>query len=228
MIDPPSSLIIRRQFERATEADVAGFRGVPISMLADAQRGRGGLDHRIQQVGPDRAIVGIAVTAWCGAADNLGALAALELAQPGDVIVIACDGFDGVGVVGDRFAGMARNKGLAGIVVDGLVRDRPGIRSAGMPCFARGTSANSAYSLGPGEAGLPIAIGGVRVAAGDVIVGDSEGVVVVAREAVADVLEALKVVRRSEVLLDREVADGSTGFGWVSDLMLSDRTRHVD
>jgi 4-hydroxy-4-methyl-2-oxoglutarate aldolase len=228
MIAPPPLLTLRRHIERPAATDIAKFKGVPISMIADAQRGRGGLDHRIQPIEPNYAFAGPAVTAWCGAGDNLGALAALEMAEPGDVIVIACDGFDGVGVVGDRFAGMARNRGLAGIVVDGLVRDRPGMRSAGVPCFARGTNASSAFSLGPGEAGLPIAIGGVTIDAGDVMIGDCEGVIIVPRRAMAAVLAALEDVKQAELRLDREVADGGKGFGWVAELMRSDRTRYVD
>jgi 4-hydroxy-4-methyl-2-oxoglutarate aldolase len=228
MIEPPPLLTVRRRFARPSADVIAKFAGIPISMIADAQRGRGGIDHRVQPLEASYAFAGPAVTAWCGAGDNLGALAALEIAEPGDVIVIACDGFDGVGVVGDRFAGMARNKGLAGIVVDGLLRDRPGIRSAAVPCYARGTNASSAFSLGPGEAGLPIAIGGVTIESGDLVIGDCEGVVVVPQRAIGDVLLALEQVKVAEVRLDREVAGGAKGFDWVADLMRSSKTRHVD
>jgi 4-hydroxy-4-methyl-2-oxoglutarate aldolase len=114
------------------------------------------------------------------------------------------------------------------VVVDGLVRDRPGIRAAGVPHYARGTNASSALSLGPGEVGLPIAIGGVVIESGDVIVGDVEGVIVVPQRTIPDVLAKLEDVKRAETALDREVAEGSRGFGWVAELMRSERTRYVD
>ncbi len=228
MIEPPPVLTVCKRWTRPAKPQIAAFRGLPISVIADAQRGRGGLDHRIQSIDPGASFIGPVVTAWCGAADNLGALAALELAQAGDVIVIACDGFDGVGVVGDRFAGMARNKGIAGIVVDGLVRDRPGMRDAGVPCFARGTNASSAYSLGPGEAGLPIAIGGTTIEAGDLAIGDSEGVVIVRQSAMAEVLVSLEQVKANELRLDREVTAGATGFEWVAEMMRSPKTKYID
>lgn len=229
MIEAPALLTIRKRFKRPTKAQIAAFRGLPISVIADAQRGRGGLDHRILPIDPAASsFVGPVVTVWCGAGDNLAALAALEVAQVGDVIVIACDGFDGVGVIGDRFAGMAHNKRLAGIVVDGLVRDRPGMRKTGVPCFARGTNASSAYSLGPGEVGLPIAIGATPIEAGDLVIGDSEGVVVVPLRKIAQVQEAIEQVKASELRLDREVAEGATGFSWVGDLMRSPKTKYID
>lgn len=228
MIDPPPLLTIRRRFTRPAKAVMAEFEGLPTSMIADAQGGRGGLDHRIQPVLADARFVGPALTAWCGPGDNLAALAALELARPGDVIVVACDGFDGAGVIGDRFAGMARNKGIGGIVVDGLVRDRPGIREAGVPCYARGASATSAYSSGPGEVGIAVAIGGVPIEAGDLVVADGEGLIVVPRRCLARVLAALVKVKENELRLDQAIAAGETGFDWVRELVRSPRTRYLD
>ena len=228
MIEPPPLLTIRRRFKRPSKSMLAAFSGLPISVIADAQRGRGGLDHRIAPLEPAYSFVGPVITAWCGAADNLAALAALELAQAGDIIVIACDGFDGVGVIGDRFAGMARNKKIGGIVVDGLVRDRPGIRQAGVACYARGTNASSAYSIGPGEVGLPVAIAGVTVESGDVVVGDCEGLVVVPQRTAPDVLKTLEQVKANETRLDRQVEQGAVGFAFVSELLRSEKTRYLD
>lgn len=228
MIEPPPRLTIRRRFARPSRTVLAGFAGLPISVVADAQRGRGGLDHRIQAVTEQASLLGPALTAWCGPGDNLAALAALELARPGDVIVIACDGFDGAGVIGDRFAAMARNKRIGGIVVDGLVRDRPGIRDAGVPCYARGASATSAYASGPGEVGVPIAIGGVAIESGDLVAADGDGVVIVPRRNFSAVLEALVKVRENEAALDVAIAGGETGFAWVTELMRSPATRYLD
>jgi len=144
------------------------------------------------------------------------------------VIVIACDGFDGAGVIGDRFAAMARNKRLGGIVVDGLVRDRPGIEEAGVPCYARGASATSAYASGPGEVGMPIAIGGVPIESGDLVAADGDGVIIVARRNLSAVLAALVGVRQNEANLEQAIAAGETGFAWVAELMRSPGTRYLD
>jgi len=228
MIDPPPILTIRRRWTRPGKAAIAAFAGVPTSMVADAQRGRGGLDHRIRPLDPAMRIAGPAITCWCGPADNLAALAALELAQPGDVIVIACDGFEGVGVVGDRFAGMARNRRLGGIVVDGLVRDTGGILAAGVPCYGRGVTPSSAYAMGPGEVNLPIAVGSTVIEAGDLILGDGDGLIVVPRRTLPAAQAALKRVTANERRLDKEVAAGAQSFPWVAELMRSSKTKYVD
>lgn len=228
MIEAPPLLAVRSRFARPARGIVDAFRGLPIGLVADAQRGRGGLDHRIRPVFEHAGCCGPAITAWCGPGDNLAALAALELARAGDVVVIACDGFDGAGVIGDRFAGMARNKGLAGVVVDGPVRDSGGIREAGVACYARGTTATSAYSSGPGEVGVPVAIGHVVVESGDLVLGDGDGVIVVPRRRLAQVRAALKAVTRDELRLDRAVAEGATGFDHVRELLRSSGTTRLD
>ena len=99
---------------------------------------------------PERAsFVGAALTCECGANDNLAIMAALVIAQPGDVIIASCDGFAATAGVGDNLAMMAKNKGIVAIVTDGMARDRDGIVAAGLPVFARGITPNSACAAGP-------------------------------------------------------------------------------
>src|SRR5258708_5956047 len=89
-----------------------------------------------------------------GPSDNLAILAAIALAEPGDVIVAAGDGFTGTAIVGDNMAAMARNRKVAAIVADGLVRDSAGVVGVGLPMFARGITPNSCVRSGPGRIGL--------------------------------------------------------------------------
>src|SRR6185437_6515446 len=107
--------------------------------------------------------------------------AALEIAKPGDVLVVATGEHLGHSVIGDVMVGLARNCGIVAVVTDGLVRDIPGIDATGLPVFARGVSPNSPWKNGPGEVGTPISLGGVIIDAGDILVGDSDGVAVVPR-----------------------------------------------
>jgi len=104
--------------------------------------------------------------------------------------------------------GMARNCGAAGFVTDGCVRDIPGIRAAGLPCFALGVTPNSPAREGPGTVGLPVVLAGVAIATVDILVGDQDGVVVVPFERIDEVVARLDKVRAAEAELDAKVKAG--------------------
>jgi 4-hydroxy-4-methyl-2-oxoglutarate aldolase len=229
MIEDPPVLTIRRKIARPERAALAGFAGVQTGNLVDAMEGRGALHFSVKPIDPDRAIfVGSALTCETGPSDNLAILAAIALAEPGDVIVAAGDGFTGTAIVGDNMAAMARNRKIAAIVADGLVRDSPGVIGVGLPVFARGVTPNSCVRTGPGRVGLPVVVGGVSVEAGDVVVGDRDGVVIVPRGSIVAVLERLAAVRRAEHALQEKIAAGLDCPPDVRGLLSSNRVRYVD
>ena len=140
----------------------------------------------------------------------------------------AGDGFTGTAIVGDNMAAMARNRKVAAIVADGLVRDSAGVVGVGLPMFARGITPNSCAKSGPGRIGLPVVVGGVSVEAGDVVVGDLDGVVVIPRAQLDAVLDRLAAVRRAEAALQEKIAGGLDCPEAVRALLRSDRVRYVD
>ena len=228
MIDEPPLLTIRRRFPRPTPEQVAALRGVPTGNLVDAMGGRGCLRHDIRALFPDKAaMVGVAVTCRTGPADNLALFGAVDVAGPRDVLVAATDRCTSTAVTGDLLLGMARNKGVAGFVTDGLVRDRPGLWAVGLPIFCAGVTANSPARSGPGHIGTPVVIGDVAVDAGDVLVGDSDGVVVVPRERIDAVIGELVRVRAAEQALEAKVRDGLTVPGFIQEI-LSSRSECID
>jgi len=173
MITERPLLTIRREFPRPEAKSVGRFAGAATVHLVDAIGGRGALGHQIKAVSRTAATFARpALTCYAGVDDTLAILAALELAQPGDVVVAATEEFTGSAVVGDLFAAMARTRGVAAIVTDGLAGDSQGIAASGLPVFASGVSPNSAARSGPGTVGLPVDITGVHICPGDVVVGD--------------------------------------------------------
>lgn len=229
MLKDPPLLTVRRNFERAPSALVARLRNAQTGHMVDAMQGRGALDHHVKPVNPALAhFVGTAITCQSGANDNLAIVAALVLAQPGDVIIAASDGFSGTAVVGDNVTAMARNKGVAAIVTDGMARDREGIIAAGLPVFARGITPNSCVRSGPGRVGLPIVCGGVPVQSGDVVLGDPDGVVIIPRAELQAVVSALDAILRLEEETQKKVKAGMTQIESVAELLKSDRTVYVD
>jgi 4-hydroxy-4-methyl-2-oxoglutarate aldolase len=208
MIEDPPRLIVRRDFPRPTESQVAAFANLQTGFVADAMNGRGGLDGRVKPVGNSKAFCGVALPCYAGAADNLAAFGALAEAEVGDVIVCATDSSTGTAVAGDLLIGMMKNRGVLAFVTDGYVRDIQGIRAVGLPCYAAGLTPNSPARNGPGTVGLPVVVGGVAVNAGDIVIGDEDGVVVIPAAQIDQTIARLPSVRAAETNLDAQVRAG--------------------
>ncbi|MFZ0604367.1 MAG: RraA family protein [Roseiarcus sp.] len=207
MIEEPLPLVFAASQERPPIELVERFRGTPTSFIVDAMNGTGALDWRITRLvgGP---LVGVALTCDCGPLDNLAFMAALAESRPGDVLVVATGGYTGAAVTGDLLMYVARNRGVAGFVTDGLVRDLDDLETVGVPTFAMGVTPNSPQRRGPGSVGLPIVCGGVSIASGDVVVGDRDGVVVVPRGRIEETLKDLERVKAAEAATLERVRAG--------------------
>lgn len=209
MIEDAPKIRIAKELRRPRPDQVAALRGVPTGFVVDALGGSGGLDYRIKPVVSEQAaFCGVALTCDAGPADNLAVFAALRLLQPGDVLAAATGGHAGCAVAGDLLLGMARNCGAVAFVTDGCVRDIPGLREVGLPCFALGVTPNSPAREGPGTVGFPLVLAGAAIATGDILVGDQDGVVVVPFERIDEVLVRLDAVRTAEAELDAKVKAG--------------------
>jgi len=228
MITDPPILTMRGSFERQPAELVRSFAGASTGHLVDAMGGAGALHWRIKPLSPGRAsFFGTALTCNCGPGDNLALFGALEIMQPGDVVMAATDSYMGCALTGDLLAGMVRNCGGAALVTDGAVRDVAGILQTGLPVYCAGVTPNSPVRNGPGTAGLPVVIGGVPVASGDIIVGDADGVVVVPMAMAAEVLEKLQTVRIAEAALEAKVKGGLRIPDFAQELLASARIERL-
>ncbi|MEM9795425.1 MAG: RraA family protein [Pseudomonadota bacterium] len=151
--------------------------------------------------------------------DILGTLAAIQFAMPGDVVVAQAHGHRGCASGGDRVMGMLKNRGAAGFVTDGPLRDMDGLEAVGLPCWCTGLTPNSPVKSGPGSVGLPVDVGGQRVAQGDVVVADRDGVVIVPFEELDAVIAAVGKVAEAEARLDAEVANGRDGSAEIARML---------
>lgn len=211
MIEDAPKIRVAKELRRPRPRpdQMAALRGVPTGFVVDALGGSGGLDYRIKPVVSEQAaFCGVALTCDAGPADNLAVFAALRLLQPGDVLAAATGGHAGCAVAGDLLLGMARNCGAVAFVTDGCVRDIPGLREVGLPCFALGVTPNSPAREGPGTVGFPLVLAGAAIATGDILVGDQDGVVVVPFERIDEVLVRLDAVRTAEAELEAKVKAG--------------------
>ncbi len=229
MIEEPPTLVVKRPFRRPSALQIDAFQNVPTGFVVDALWGGGALSAEISPVegAPSHQIAGPALTAGNRPGDILGTLACLRFVKAGDVIIATAQGYQGCAASGDRVCGMAKNAGAAGIVTDGPVRDVEGILEVGLPLWCTGLTPNSPFSTGPAEVGTQVTIGGQSVETGDMVVADSDGVVIVPFDRIDEVLVALDRVRLAEVVRDKAVADGLIAPEKIDALLASSATKYV-
>jgi regulator of RNase E activity RraA len=166
---PPADLVA--QLTQFGSANISDIQGRHLTMRSEI--------HPVTF--PGRKIAGPALTVKARPGDNLMAMKAIDLAQPGDIIVIASDGEANLSVWGGIMSMMAAKRGIAGIVTDGVIRDVQQCREADLPIWATGLTPVGPTKLGPGQINQPTSIGSVIVNPGDVIFADEDGVVVIPR-----------------------------------------------
>lgn len=230
MIEEPPLLTVKRPTRRPTASQIAAFQNVPTSFVVDAMYGAGALATVIRPLGSGRDIdcraAGPALTAYTGPGDILAVLAALDSIRDGDVVIAACDAFQGCAAAGDRVIGMAKNNGAIGYVTDGPVRDYAGIVRVGLPVWCTGLTPASPYAKGPGRIGYPVQIGGQQVDTGDMVVADRDGVVIVPFARIDEVIEMLAKVTELETALDAEVEKGLKMPDSIRELLASDQVKY--
>jgi len=182
------------------------FATVPAANVGDAQE-RLGVASGLHSVWPGARLAGPAFTVWTRPGDNLYIHKALDAAKPGDILVINGGGDLSRALIGDLIGIRAKTLGIGGFVIDGAVRDAEALADCGMPVFARDVTPAGPYKFGPGRLQLPVAISGVVVSPGDIIVADADGVVVVRREDAETVLVEAERIEANET--DKRIAYAS-------------------
>jgi RraA family protein len=193
-------ILPRRQTKPAL---VALFEGLPASIISDnlsRLTGTHGLSPRHR---PGTTLLGQALTVRVRSGDNLMIHKALQLGQPGDVLVIDGGGCTDRALIGEIMKNVARARGFAGVVIDGAIRDSAAFRDDGFPCYARGVCHRGPYKDGPGEINVPVSISGMVVNPGDIVVGDDDGVVFIA----PDEAEAVAAASRRKVTEEATTLD---------------------
>jgi 4-hydroxy-4-methyl-2-oxoglutarate aldolase len=179
---------IRRDFERVAPATVSAASAYAASILADVAGRRGTMDGRIAALTPAMRVCGPAFTVEVRAGDNLMIHAAMALAKPGDVLVIDGKADRTCALMGSIMLNACKKLGLAGVVIDGSIRDTEELRELGFPVWAIGANPNGPTKNIPGRINWPVSCGGVTVNPGDLVVGDADGITVIERDKAASLL----------------------------------------
>jgi regulator of RNase E activity RraA len=229
MVDKPTSAAlhpgpgfrIRTSIDRPDAGVVAGFRDFETPAASDLMNRLYTMRSEIHTLtDPDLRLVGPACTVKVFPGDNLMVHKSLDVARPGDVVVIDAGSSPMNAVLGDLISTKARHRGIAGFIVDGLIRDLPAILALGdFPVFARGVTPIGPLHRGPGEINHPICCGGIVVNPGDIVMGDLNGIVVVPRQIADDLLESLRAKAAGEAGYTEAVARGDFSNAWVDRLL---------
>ena len=194
---------------QASERVIAALRELPLAAISDNMHrnvGTVGLQPYHRPTG--KTMAGTAVTARSRAGDNLTYLRALEFCRPGDVLVIDGGGDLANAAVGGILSFYAAHIGLAGVVIDGAIRDVAEIRSREFPVYARGVTHRGPYKDGPGEINVPISVGGMVVNPGDIVVGDQDGLLAFAQEDAETLIERARGVLEAEAKTLQAMKEG--------------------
>lgn len=214
---PGPGFRMREQFERPPQDLVEGLRVFETPAISDLMNRLYSMVPQIKPVtDPSLRVCGPACTVKVFPGDNLMVHKSLDVAEPGDVVVVDTSSSSLTAVLGDLVSTKARHRGIQGFVVDGLVRDLPAIQDLGdFPVFARGITPIGPLHRGPGELNYPISAGGIVVNPGDIVVGDPNGVVVVPRGIASALLQRLRDRAARESDYTAAVGRGEFSNAWV-------------
>lgn len=192
---------------------VQAYEQVPSTIVSDVTGNVGlEMDAGIEPAFDPINVAGSAVTVKASPGDNLIIHKAITLAEPGDVLVIDCDGYTQTGHIGELMCTSCRAHEIAGIVIDGGYRDRQAIGEMNFPVYGRGTSPCGPLKQDPGSINVTVSCGGVSVDPGDVVVGDTDGITVIPRDSAAEILDAVQAKLAREDEVREKVADGAYLF----------------
>ncbi|KWE18324.1 4-hydroxy-4-methyl-2-oxoglutarate aldolase [Burkholderia cepacia] len=189
---------------------IQALRAFGSATIHEAQGARGALDSGIKPIHPGMRVVGTAFTVDTRPGDNLMLHYAMQKVKPGDVLVVDAKGFLEAGPWGDIFTEQAIVMGVAGLVINGAVRDAGSIIDLGFPVFCRGLSIKGTGKSQPGRLNVPVCIGDVQIHPGDIIVGDQDGVVVVRRDEIDEVVRNSVAREEKEAKFREQIRQGVT------------------
>lgn len=212
---PGPGFMIRTDFPRLPRDLIEQFREFETADVSDVLNRLYAMDGSIRNQTNDKALVGSACTVKLYPGDNLMVHKALDIAKPGDIVVVDCSGAMTNAVFGDLVANKSVHRGIAGYVIDGLIRDLDGVKETGLPVYARGVTPFGPLHRGPGEINTPICCGGIVVNPGDIIKADTTGIAVIPRDFAAEILQRLQSSKTRLAEYVASVKRGDFSNAWV-------------
>lgn len=198
---------------------VESFKGLPVANIADEMNRLYCVNARIKSLN-NVPLLGTAFTVKSRVGDNLMLHKAIDMALPGEIIVVDVQGDVTNAVTGEIMMRQAVKRGIAGVVVDGAVRDADALRTLPMPVYAAGIQPNGPFKDGPGEINVPVCCGGIVVKPGDILVGDADGIVVIDPQDAPEILKKAREKYKQEQIKFKSIEEGTMDRSWVDKTLI--------
>ena len=210
---------INSRAEALDNAALDLLRGIPTHIISDNMARMFAVGPGLRPFHRGGFMIGSALTVRTRPGDNLMVHKAIDLAQPGDVIVVDAGGELTNAIVGEIMTTLAQTRGVAGMVIDGSVRDLDAIAASDFPVYARGITHRGPYKDGPGEINVVVNVGGQTIAPGDIVVGDADGVLAVPRSEAAHVADLARAQMDREAGILNAIRDRTIDRSWVDEML---------
>ncbi len=184
-----ANIEVAQVWQRPSQEWLDNYRGVPAAIVGDVLDRMTAMDGGIRPMATPAAMVGFALPVGVRSGDNLAIHRAMDEAQPHDVLVVNGHGDITRALLGDLLGEIVTAAGAVGAVVDGAVRDAEVLQEQGLTVYARAATPAGPFKNGPGSVGLPVAVGGIVVEAGDLVIGDGDGVTIVPQRKIESTYE---------------------------------------
>ncbi len=211
----PIGFRVRKNTDKVSADLVAKYQHMPVANVSDSMSRMTAGGSRLRPMHASGQLSGPALTVKTRPGDNLMLHKAIDMAEPGDVIV--CDGGGDLtnSLMGEIMLSLAMSRGVAGFVLDAAIRDLDAFQKRNLPVFAAGVSHRGPYKDGPGEIGYDIAIDGMVIRPGDLMIGDWDGCLCVPKADAADVLKATEAKNAAEIQQFADIDAGKADRAWV-------------
>ena len=194
---------------------VARFRDLPVANVSDSMSRTTAGGPRLRPMHAGGVLAGPALTVKTRPGDNLMVHKAIGIAEPGDVVVVDAGGDLTNAIIGELMIAQMVKRGLGGIVINGAIRDSAAIRAGGYPVFAAGVTHRGPYKDGPGEINVPVAVDGMVIAPGDLVIGDDDGLLCIPYDQVEQVHAAAAAKHAAEEKQMAAIEAGAHDASWV-------------
>lgn len=205
---------------RVDESLIGKFRGIPVANISDVMTRMTAGGAALRPMHAAGNLCGPALTVKTRPGDNLMVHKAIAMAKPGDVIVVDAGGDLTNAIIGELMTSTAQKKGIAGMVINGAIRDVGVIGKGDFPVYAAGVTHRGPYKDGPGEINVPVSLGGMVIEPGDLIMGDEDGLLSIPFDQVERVYSAAAAKHQLEEKMMADIANDTLDISWIDEALL--------